>query len=93
MTQEFFARLLAKHWLRDADESRGRFRSFLLGAMKHFLASEWRKGQAAKRGGGRPLISLDGGTADERYRREPVSEETPDKIFERRWALTLSIAH
>jgi RNA polymerase sigma factor (sigma-70 family) len=89
LTQEFFARLVEKHWLGRADQSRGRFRSFLLGAMNHFLASEWRKAQAAKRGGGQRLLSLDTATAEERYRREPVSEETPERAYERRWALTL----
>ncbi len=89
LTQEFFARLLAKRWLRNADQSRGRFRSFLLGAMNHFLTGEWRKGQALKRGGGQILLSLDTETAAERYRREPISEETPEKTYERRWALTV----
>lgn len=89
LTQEFFARLLAKHWLRNADQNRGRFRSFLLGALNHFLSCEWRKGRAAKRGGGQALVSLDRDTADERYRRDLLSEETPEKTYERRWALTL----
>ncbi len=89
LTQEFFARLVERHWLRNADQSRGRFRSFLLGAMNHFLTREWRKGQAAKRGRGQLPLSLDTTTADERYRREPLSEETPERAYERRWALTL----
>ncbi len=65
------------------------FRSYLLGAMNHFLAYEWRKNQAAKRGGGRARISLEDETAEGRYRQEAVSDLTPEKIYERRWALTL----
>src|SRR5688572_5634102 len=59
LTQEFFARLIAKSWLRDAHPERGRFRSFLLASMKHFLSNEWDRARRLKRGGGQPLLSLD----------------------------------
>jgi len=89
LTQEFFLRLLQKHYLAHADRSKGRFRSFLLTALNHFLANDWRRAQAAKRGGGQPLISLDDPAAETRYALEPLSDLTPEKIYERRWALTL----
>jgi RNA polymerase sigma-70 factor (ECF subfamily) len=89
LTQEFFARLLERNDLARASPEKGRFRSFLLGAMNHFLAYEWRKAQAFKRGGGQSVLSLDGLSAEARYGREPVSKETPETLNERRWALTL----
>jgi RNA polymerase sigma factor (sigma-70 family) len=89
LTQEFFARLLAKNYLVEADESRGRFRSFLLAALKHFLTNEWHKARAQKRGGGQIPISIDFGTAETSFHHEPADTLTPEKIYERRWALTL----
>jgi RNA polymerase sigma factor (sigma-70 family) len=89
LTQEFFARLLEKHWLADVKRERGRFRSFLLAAMKHFLANEWDKAQAQKRGGGERFIALDAASAETRYALEPVDNVTAEKVFERRWAMTL----
>jgi RNA polymerase sigma factor (sigma-70 family) len=89
LTQEFFSRLLEGNWLAQADRERGRFRSFLLSAMKHFLANEWNKAHAQKRGGRQPILSLNDDSAEERYRLEPVEEMTPETLFERRWALTL----
>jgi RNA polymerase sigma-70 factor (ECF subfamily) len=89
LTQEFFARLLEKNFLADADESRGRFRSFLLTALKHFLANEWDKARAEKRGGGQIPIPIDSGSAETSCRFEPADSVTPEKIYERRWALTL----
>jgi len=88
LTQAFFARLIEKDWLAEADASKGRFRTFLLTALNHFLAKEWRRDQAAKRGGGKVLVSLDD-TAEMRYAQEPASQLTPEKIYERRWALSL----
>ena len=88
LTQAFFARLLEKNYLAQANREKGKFRSFLLGALKHFLADEWDKTQAQKRGGGRVLLSLDDDTAEEQYRLEPVDETSPDKLFDRRWALS-----
>jgi DNA-directed RNA polymerase specialized sigma24 family protein len=89
LTQEFFVRMLTNSYLAHADRARGRFRSYLLVALNHFLTDEWRRGHAAKRGGGQPLISLDAGTAETRYALEPASDLTPERIYERAWALTL----
>lgn len=89
LTQEFFARLLEKHYLRQADVERGRFRSFLLAAFKHFLANERDRASAQKRGDGLPALPLEVETAEGRYRREPADHETPERVFERRWALTM----
>jgi DNA-directed RNA polymerase specialized sigma24 family protein len=89
LTQEFFARLLAKGWLADADRTRGRFRTFLLTALKRFLANEWHREHCLKRGGANALIPLDAGTAEERYALEPLDLATPDALYERRWAMTL----
>ena len=89
LTQSFFALLLEKRWLDDVDRDRGRFRAFLLAAIKHFLANERDKALAQKRGGGQALISLDAGDAEARYRREPADPLTPEKLFARRWAETL----
>lgn len=89
LTQEFFARLIEKRWLDRAEQSRGRFRSFLLAAFKHFLTSEWRREQAGKRGGGQAVLSLDAAEAEDRYRLEPADMATPEAIYDRRWALTV----
>jgi RNA polymerase sigma factor (sigma-70 family) len=89
LTQEFFARLLAKNVLAGADESRGRFRSFLLAALKHFLANEWDKAHAQKRGGGQIPIPIDLAAAETSCGFEPADSTTAEKIYERRWALTL----
>jgi RNA polymerase sigma factor (sigma-70 family) len=89
LTQEFFKRLLEKNFLAGADESRGRFRSFLLASLKHFLANEWHKARAQKRGGGQIPISIDVSVAETSCHFEPADTTTADKIYERRWALTL----
>jgi RNA polymerase sigma factor (sigma-70 family) len=89
LTQEFFARLLKRNWLGRADRQRGRFRSFLLSAMNHFLADEWDKARAQKRGGGQVPLPLQFDTAETRYGHEPADPVTPEQSFERRWALTL----
>ena len=86
LTQEFFARLLAKDWLAGVDRAKGRFRAFLLATMKHFLANEWRRTQAQKRGGNTIAVPLD---AEERYALEPADMLTPERLYERRWALTV----
>jgi RNA polymerase sigma-70 factor (ECF subfamily) len=72
-----------------ADQHRGRFRSFLLSAMKHFMVNEWNKAQTKKRGGGQPILSLNDDSAEHRYRLEPAETATPESLFERGWALTL----
>ena len=89
LTQAFFARSLEKRYLRSVDAGLGKFRTFLLTSMTHFLANEWDKSQAQRRGGGCEILSLDAVGADERYRLEPVEPATPETIFERRWAQTV----
>jgi RNA polymerase sigma-70 factor (ECF subfamily) len=89
LTQEFFARLLEKKSLAVADPAKGRFRSFLLASLKHFLANEWDKSRAQKRGGGQILIPIDVAAAETSGGFEPADDVTAEKIFERRWALTL----
>jgi RNA polymerase sigma factor (sigma-70 family) len=89
LTQEFFARLLAANSLAGVHPEKGRFRSFLLASLKYFLANEWDRAHAAKRGGGQALLSLDDSEAENRYRLEPADTLSADRIFERRWALTL----
>lgn len=89
LTQSFFARLLEKHVVEDARRERGRFRSFLLGALKHFLANEWRREHAMKRGGHLSIASIDVGDGETRYAHEPSRARTPEQLFERRWALTV----
>jgi RNA polymerase sigma-70 factor (ECF subfamily) len=89
LTQEFFARLLEKDFLRNVDRDRGRFRAFLLACCKHFLANERDRAGARKRGGDCSILSLDFQSAADRYRLEPANTMTPEKLFERRWALTL----
>ena len=85
LTQEFFARLLARDWLRVVLPEKGRFRTFLLVAMKRFLTNEWHRGTRQKRGGGQQLLSLD--TAETRFAAEPPL--APDELYDRRWAMTL----
>ena len=89
LTQEFFARLLEQNWLAQADRERGRFRTFLLAALSHFLANEWDKARALKRGGGVQIVPLQLDTAETRYGQEPADPLTPEQCFERRWALAL----
>ncbi len=89
LTQAFFTELLEKDRLQMADQARGRFRSFLLGALTHFLANQRRAVTAQKRGGARRILSIDFGDGESRYQREPVDAATPEKIFERRWTMTL----
>jgi RNA polymerase sigma-70 factor (ECF subfamily) len=89
LTQEFFARLLEPGSLQGVDRAKGKFRSFLLASCKHFLANERDRARAAKRGGGRAVLPMDFDAAEARYHREPESNLTPEKLFERRWALAL----
>jgi RNA polymerase sigma-70 factor (ECF subfamily) len=88
LTQEFFARLLEKGWLDGVARERGRFRTWLLAALEHFLINEWHRARTQKRGGGAILLSLDD-DAEARYLREPADPMTAEKLFDRRWALTL----
>lgn len=89
VTQAFFAQLLERNDLVGLDPARGRFRSFLLAATRHFVLNDAVRRRALKRGGGDLPASLDFDTAEDRYRKEPADPETPEHIFERRWALTL----
>lgn len=89
LTQEFFARFLAKEYFGRADSAMGRFRSFLLACLKNFLREQQRQARRLKRGGGQTIISWDSRTAEERYRLEPVDPVTPEQVYDRRWALTL----
>ncbi len=89
VTQEFFSRLLEKNFLQSADRSRGRFRSFLLTVFKRFLSSERDKQQALKRGGGLQHFSIDLQAGERQYSCEPSHDWTPEKLYERRWAMTL----
>jgi RNA polymerase sigma-70 factor (ECF subfamily) len=89
LTQEFFARLLEQNWLAQADRERGRFRTFLLSALSHFLANEWDKARAQKRGGAVQFVPLQLDSAETRYGQEPADPLTPEQCFERRWALAL----
>jgi RNA polymerase sigma-70 factor (ECF subfamily) len=89
LTQGFFAGLLERHALEVVDRARGKFRSFLLAACKHYLAHERDRAQAQKRGGGRRFFSLDFANGEARYQAEPADAHTPEKLFARDWALTL----
>jgi len=89
LTQSFFTMLLEKDGLGRADRQRGRFRTFLLSSMQNFMAGEWRKQQALKRGGGLEILSLDFETAEESYAREPATQLDPEAVFLRKWALGL----
>ena len=89
LTQEFFARLLARDYLQHLHHQQGKFRSFLLAYLKNFLSEQRRKAGAQKRGGGCVLISLNDPAGEDGYLLEPVDELTPDQVFERRWAQTV----
>lgn len=86
LTQAFFARFLEKRYLRSVDAGLGKFRTFLLTSMTHFLANEWDKTRAQRRGGGRSILSLDVDAAKGRYLNEPADPDTAEKSYERRWA-------
>ena len=89
LTQAFFARFLGKNYLAGLSAERGRFRAFLLASLKHFLTNEWKKSQRLKRGGGEALLSLDWQTADTKFQVAATNEPSPDKAFDREWALAL----
>jgi len=89
LTQGFFARLIERQDFDAVRREKGRFRSYLLVALKHFLINEWKRGQTLKRGAGQAPVPLDQELAEGWYRQEPVDAQTPETIFERRWAITL----
>jgi RNA polymerase sigma factor (sigma-70 family) len=86
LTQGYFAALLGKEFLAQVSPAAGKFRSFLIASIKHFLSNQRDRDRALKRGGGRPPIELDAASAEERYAIEPPDGLTPEKLFERRWA-------
>ncbi len=89
LTQEFFQRLSAPDFLGSVSSDKGRFRSFLLASLNHFLANEWHRAHTQKRGGNVPHFSLDAEMDEERYVQEPASAEAPELVFDKRWALTI----
>jgi RNA polymerase sigma factor (sigma-70 family) len=89
LTQGFFAHLLEKKVLRGVEPERGKFRSFLLALLKNFLANDWDRKRAAKRGGGQPMVSWNDESLEDRYLHEPTHEATPEKRFDQNWALTV----
>jgi RNA polymerase sigma-70 factor (ECF subfamily) len=89
LTQGFFTRLMEKDYLQDVRPEAGRFRSFLLASLKHFLYNEWDRRHAQKRGGQVTKLSLDAELAENRYSVEPVAAQTPEDLYERQWALTV----
>jgi len=89
LTQEYFARLLERNVVARADPERGRFRSFLLASLKHFLAHEWEKARAQKRGGCVQLLPLAFDTAETGCAQPVAPDEPPDRAFDRQWALAL----
>src|SRR4051812_17193437 len=89
LTQEFFARLLARQSIAQADPARGRFRAFILTALNHFLADEWDRARAEKRGGTRELLSLDMADAEDRFAHVADPAASPDQMFDREWALAV----
>lgn len=86
LTQGFFELFLTKHYLKDADREKGRFRSFLIASLKHFIANEWKKANRQKRGGLVRTISFDALTAEERYHHEPAQNSSAELAFDRIWA-------
>ena len=89
LTQAFFARILEKSYLKAVDPNKGKFRSFLLAALDHFVANEWRRANTQKRGGKVCFLSFDDQTAEDRYLQAPSPELSPEKLLEQRWAMAL----
>ena len=89
LTQAFFAQVLRERLVASADREKGRFRSFLLTRLNHFLADEWDRLKAQKRGGGERVLALEITAAETRFQLEPVDWRSPDRLYEHRWALTL----
>ena len=89
LTQGFFATFLKRNYLEGLSSERGRFRAFLLAALKHYLANEYDRASRQKRGGGVAPISLDWHDADARYQIDPPDQLSPDKLYDRAWATTL----
>ncbi|HEY5909912.1 MAG TPA: sigma-70 family RNA polymerase sigma factor [Verrucomicrobiae bacterium] len=89
LTQAYFARVLERDFLRGVDRSKGKFRSFLLATLDHFLANEWRNGHTQKRGGRFSFVSLEDTLAEQQYCEMAAAGLSPEQLFERQWATTL----
>lgn len=89
LTQSFFVMILERDDLKKVSPEKGRFRTFLLKALQHFLINEWQKQRAQKRGGGRIMLSLDFDSAETGFGTQPIESATPESVFHRQWALTL----
>ncbi len=89
LTQAFFTRVLEKHYFAEARQDRGKFRSFLLTSVAHFLANQHDRDRAEKRGGGQHLLPLEFDDGERTFLREPVDAATPERLYERRWALAV----
>ena len=89
LTQGFFLRFIEGDRFAGADPDRGRFRTYLLASLSNYLNDQWDRSRAQKRGGGRVPVSIEASLAEARYNREPRTEESPDELFDRRWALTI----
>ncbi len=89
LIQEFFTRFLEKDYLKDVDPAKGRFRSFLLASVNHFLSNEWDRAKTLKRGGSVTFLPLDFAAAEERHARGPTQDLTPERLFDRAWALAM----
>lgn len=89
LTQAFFARLLERNYFRLADRKRGRFRTFLLTSLKHFLINEWNRANREKRGSGQKILSLNEEMAESRFAAEPAIAQPPDALYDQLWAATL----
>jgi RNA polymerase sigma-70 factor (ECF subfamily) len=89
LTQDFFQRLLEKRWLAAADREKGRLRTFLIVALKHFMAKEWRHASAQRRGGGQIPVSIDTQLAESRYAADPSAHSATELLFDRQWALAV----
>jgi RNA polymerase sigma-70 factor (ECF subfamily) len=89
LTQEFFRRLLEKRWLDSADREKGKLRTFLIGALKHFMSNEWRRASTQRRGGGQSQVPFDTEFAESRYAADHSATLAADETFDRQWALTL----
>lgn len=89
LTQEFFRHLLEKQWLEGANREKGRLRTFLVTALKHFMAKEWRRASAQKRGGNHSHVPMDTAFAESRYAAEAPTQLAAEAMFDQQWALTL----
>lgn len=90
LTQGFFSKVIEKEYLVSVDRSKGRFRSFLLASLRHYMLDEHKRATRVKRGGGREILSLDTEYAEERLAFDESEQESPEAVFDRQWALTVT---